>query len=61
MEPFDPGGDSFGVFYSPIKDPEPFEKTKFSIFQISDSDEEDDPMFRKWSAIQADSSDYDSE
>jgi hypothetical protein len=58
MEPFDPG-DSFCVFYAVIRVPRPFEKTKFSIFQLSDSD--DDELFKNFSTIQPDSSDYDSE
>jgi hypothetical protein len=56
LEPFDPGG----YFYVVIRDPRPFEKTKFSIFQLSDSDD-DQELFRNFSAIQPDSSDYDSE
>ena len=60
MEPFDPGGDSFCVFYAVIRVPRPFEKTKFSIFQLSDSDD-DDELFKNFSIIQPDSSDYDSE
>jgi hypothetical protein len=60
MEPFDPGGDCFGVFYAVIREPRPFEKTKFSIFQLSDSDDEDE-LFKNFSNIQPDSSDYDSE
>ena len=55
LEPFDPGGD---FFYVIIKDPRPFEKTKFSIFQLSDSEEE---LFEKFSNIKPDSSDYDTE
>jgi hypothetical protein len=59
LEPYDPGRDCFCVFYALIREPQPFEKTKFSIFQMSDSDE--DVIFNKWSCIQPDSSDYDSE
>jgi len=60
LEPFDPGGDAFCVFYAVIRDPRPFEKTKFSIFQLSDSDD-DEKLFEKFSTIQPDESDYDSE
>jgi hypothetical protein len=60
LEPFDPGGDVFGVFYAPIKDPRPFEKTKFSLFQMSESDDEGE-LFTRWTNIQEDSSEYDSE
>lgn len=59
LEPFDPGGD-FCAFAAVIRDPRPFEKTKFSIFQLSDSDD-DDELFKNFSIIQPDSSDYDSE
>jgi len=60
LEPFDPGLDAFCVFYAPIRDPKPFEKTQFSIFQMTDSEDETE-LFDKWSSIQPDSSDYDSE
>jgi hypothetical protein len=56
LEPYYPGVDVYAV----IRDPRPFEKTKFSIFQLSDSDDEDD-LFKKFSTIQPDESDYDSE
>ena len=56
LEPFDPGGESYAF----IRDPRPFEKTKFSIFQLSDSDD-DQELFTNFSVIQPDSSDYDSE
>ena len=57
--PYDPGGD-FCEFAAIIRDPRPFEKTNFSIFQLSDSDD-DENLFEKFSIIQPDSSDYDSE
>jgi hypothetical protein len=53
LEPFDPG-----TFYTLIR---PFEKTKFSLFQMSDSDDENEELFKNWTIIQEDSSDYDTE
>jgi len=52
LEPWDPG-----VQYYSLAN---FSKTNFSIFYMSDEDE-DEVLFQTWSVIQADSSDYDSE
>jgi hypothetical protein len=56
MEPYDPHQDFYWVV---IKEPRPFDKTIISNFQMSDS--EDDELFKTFSIIQPDSSDYDSE
>ena len=58
MEPYDPHQDFCWVV---IKEPRPFDKIIISIFQPSDSDEDDDELFNTFSIIQPDSSDYDSE
>lgn len=58
-EPWDPWDHAP---WTPIKEPAPFSKTEFKIFKISDSDEDDSPMFDRvhWSAI-LDESDFEDE
>jgi hypothetical protein len=51
LEPWDPGVQ----YYALVN----FSKTNFSIFYMSD--EEEEGLFQTWSVIQADLSDYDSE
>jgi hypothetical protein len=54
LEPWDPG-----VQYCALVN---FSKTKFSIFYMSDEEEdEEEGLFQTWSVIQGDLSDYDSE
>jgi|APGre2960657444_1045066.scaffolds.fasta_scaffold00693_4 hypothetical protein len=48
MDGWDPRDHALWV---PITDPVPFSKTEFSIFYVSDSEEE---LFQHWSFIQAD-------
>lgn len=58
-EPWDPWDHAP---WTPIKEPVPFSKTEFKIFKISDSDEDEGPMFDRvhWSAI-PDESDFEDE
>jgi len=61
-EPWVPDDHTFSVFYSKISVPRPFEKkTQFSVFRVSDSEDEDEDVFGKWALIQSDESEYDSE
>ena len=58
-EPWDPWDHAP---WAPIKDPVPFSKTEFKIFKISDSDEDEGPVFDRvhWSTI-PDESDFEEE
>jgi hypothetical protein len=53
LEPWDPGVQ----YYALVN----FSKTKFSIFYMSEEEEEEEGLFQTWSVIQSDLSDYDSE
>jgi hypothetical protein len=53
LEPWDPGVQ----YYALVN----FSKTKFSIFYMSEEEEEEEGLFQTWSVIQPDLSDYDSE